>query len=84
MTGGNGSGGSFDSILISRRREVLFDARAITDGGGISTTTSQITFLTNHNFADGEEVTYRNNGNDSITIGFIDINRQLELFCKSW
>ena len=50
VTGGNGSGGSFDPILISRRREVLFDARLTTDGGGISTTTSQITFLTNHNF----------------------------------
>ena len=69
VTGGNGSGGSFNPILTSRRREVLFDARRTTDGGGISTTTSQITFLTNHNFADGEEVTYRNNGNDSITIG---------------
>ena len=68
-TGGNASGGSFEPILNVRRREVLFDARRTTNGGGISTTTSQITFLTNHNFVNGEEITYRNNDNDNITIG---------------
>ena len=69
VTGGNGSGGSFQPILNLRRREVLFDARRTTDGGGISTTSSQITFLTNHNFVDGEEITYKNNGNSDITVG---------------
>ncbi len=69
VTGGNGSGGSFEPVLNVRRREVLFDARRVTDGGGISTTSSQITFLTDHNFVNGEEITYRNSGNSSITIG---------------
>ena len=69
VTGGNGSGGSFEPVLNVRRREVLFDARRTTDGGGISTTSPQITFLTDHNFINGEEITYRNSGNSSITIG---------------
>ena len=69
VTGGNGSGGSFEPIITARRREVSFDARRTTNGGGISTSTSQITFLTDHNFVDGEQITYRNNGNPSITIG---------------
>jgi hypothetical protein len=69
VAGGNGSGGSFEPILNVRKRDVLFDARSVTDGGGISTTSAQITFLTNHNFIDGEEITYRNNGNSNVTIG---------------
>ena len=71
VTGGNGSGGLFEPVINTRRREVLFDARKTTDGGGISTTTDdpQITFLTDHNFTNGEEITYRNNGNSSVTIG---------------
>lgn len=69
VTGGNGSGGSFEPVTIVKRREVLFDGRATTQGGGISTTTSQLTFLSNHNFANGEEITYRNNGNEDISIG---------------
>ena len=69
VTGGNGSGGSFEPVTIVKRREVLFDGRATTQGGGISTTTSQLTFLSNHNFANGEEITYRNNGNEGISIG---------------
>ena len=68
-TGGNVSGGSFEPVTIVKRREVLFDGRATTEGGGISTTTSQLTFLSNHNFTDGEEITYRNNGNANISIG---------------
>ena len=69
VTGGNGSGGSFEPVTIVKRREVLFDGRATTQGGGISTITSQLTFLSNHNFTNGEEITYRNNGNENISIG---------------
>ena len=57
------------NLLLMLKKEVSFDARRTTNGGGISTSTSQITFLTDHNFVDGEEITYRNNGNPSITIG---------------
>jgi hypothetical protein len=71
VTGGNVSGGLFEPVINTRRREVSFDARRTTDGGGINTTSTdpQITFLTDHNFVNGEEITYKNNGNSSITIG---------------
>jgi len=69
VTGGNISGGSFEPILIKRRREILFDGRSTTNGGGISTTTNQLTFLTDHNLFNGEEIIYRNNGNPNISIG---------------
>lgn len=69
VTGGNGSGGSFEPVTVVKRREILFDGRATTEGGGISTTTSQLTFLSDHNLTNGEEVTYRNNGNENISIG---------------
>ena len=69
IIGGNGSGGSFEPILVKRRREVLFDAREIAQGGGISASTNQLTFLNNHNFSNGQKITYRNNGNESVSIG---------------
>jgi hypothetical protein len=69
LTGGNSSGGSFEPILVKRRREILFDGRSTSDGGGVSVDTSQLTFLTDHNLSNGEEVTYRNNGNPNISIG---------------
>jgi hypothetical protein len=69
VTGGNVSGGSFRPILTKRKREILFDARPTVDGGGISTTTSQLTFLTEHNLSNGDEIIYRNNGNPDVSIG---------------
>jgi hypothetical protein len=70
VTGLNINGGSFQPIITKRRRELLFDARPTTSGGGISTTTAQLTFISNHNLSNGEEIIYGNNGNDDITIGF--------------
>jgi len=69
VTGGNVVGGKFEPILVRRRREILFDGRSTSSGGGISTTTSQLTFLSDHNLNSGEEVIYRNNGNSNISIG---------------
>ena len=63
LTGGNGSGAVFEPVIQKRRREVVFDAREITNGGGISTTSETITFLTNHNFVDGEPIIYDSNNN---------------------
>jgi len=68
-SGLNGSGGSFDPITILRKRDIFFDARATTDGGGISTTTSQLTFIENHNLQSGDEVVYKNLSNESVSIG---------------
>ena len=69
ITGGNGTGGFFEPILNKRRREMLFDARSISEGGGISTTTNQLTFLDDHNISNGQKITYRNSGNESVPIG---------------
>lgn len=69
IEGGNSKGGVLEPILVKRRREVLFDARRTTQGGGISTSTNQLTFLEDHNFFDGQEVIYFNNGNNNVSIG---------------
>ena len=69
VTGGNGSGGSFEPVLNKRRREILFDARLTTQGGGISTTTNQLTFFNDHNISNGQQITYRNSGNNSVVVG---------------
>jgi len=69
INGGNISGGKFEPVLVERRREILFDARSTTNGGGISTSTPQLTFLTDHNLNNGEEVFYNNLGNPNVSIG---------------
>jgi len=69
VNGGNGRGAVLEPILNLRLREVLFDGRATTTGGGINTTTGQLTFDTDHFFADGEEIFYNANGNKGIGVG---------------
>jgi len=68
-SGGNGSGAVFEPIITKRIREIFFDGRATTNSGGISTTTRQLTFLTNHNLIDGESIIYNSNGNAAIGVG---------------
>jgi len=69
VTGGNGSGCVLEPILTKRRRDIFFDGRLTTNSGGISSTTNQLSFLTNHNLSNGELVVYNSNGNSSIGIG---------------
>ena len=69
LTGGNGNGAILRPILSKRFREVEFDAREDDFGGGIDTTDETITFLSNHNFSNGQVVIYSNNGNASLGIG---------------
>jgi hypothetical protein len=69
VSGGNVNGGNFNPVLVKRRREVLLDGRTSSQGGGISTSTSQLVFLSDHNFIDGQEIVYRNNGNSNIVVG---------------
>jgi hypothetical protein len=68
-SGGNGSGAIFEPIITRRVREIFFDGRTTTNSGGISTTTRQLTFLSDHNLVNGEAVIYNSNGNASIGIG---------------
>jgi len=69
VSGGNGFGAVLEPVLKTRVREVFFDGRTTTNSGGINTTTGQLTFLTDHNFLDGEEVIYNSNGNLGIGVG---------------
>ncbi len=61
VTGGNGVGCVLKPILTERFREVVFDSRNLTNGGGINTSTNSIIFLENHGFLSGEEITYDSN-----------------------
>jgi len=70
VSGGNGSGAVLEPIIKKRVREILFDGRTTANSGGISTTTQQLTFLTNHNLVNSESVTYNSNGNSAIGVGF--------------
>jgi hypothetical protein len=72
VSGGNGFGAVLDPVLIKRKREVLFDARTIPNGGGINTIGDTLTFSSDHNFIDGEEVIYNNRGNVSLGLGDLE------------
>jgi len=69
LTGGNGSGCVLEPIMGERFREVEFDSRTLNVGGGIDLTDETITFLTPHNFYDGEPIIYNQNGNSPVLTG---------------
>ena len=69
ITGGNGFGAVFEPIIERKRREIEFDARETTSGGGINITNETVTFLSEHNLVDGQEIVYRPGDNPSIGIG---------------
>ena len=69
ISGGNGSGASIEPVLVRKTRDVLFNASAFSNGGGINTTTNMIIFSSDHNFMNGEEVIYDSTGNNQILIG---------------
>ena len=68
VSGGNGSGAVLEPIIKKRVREIFFDSRTTANSGGISTSTRQLTFLTDHNLTNGEAVIYNSNGNPEIGI----------------
>jgi hypothetical protein len=72
--GGNGKGAVIEPVLVSRPREVLFNADESTDGGGVNQTTNQIAFLTDHNFVNGQNIVYNSLGNNPISIGTAGYN----------
>ena len=77
ILGGNGSGAVIEPVIIKKPREVLFNADEFSSGGGVSETTNQILFLTDHNFVNGEEVIYNPLGNNPIAIGTAGTNFSL-------
>ena len=77
ISGGNGSGAVIEPVIIEKPREVLFNADEFSSGGGVSETTDQIIFLTDHNFVNGQEVIYSPLGNNPIEIGTVSDNINL-------
>ena len=77
ISGGNGSGAVIEPVIIEKPREVLFNADEFSNGGGVSETTDQIIFLTDHNFVNGQEVIYNPLGNNPIEIGTVSNNINL-------
>ena len=63
------NGVALQPVVEERFISASFDARLLTFGGGIGESAETITFLGDHNFADGEEVVYRTNGNPALGIG---------------
>jgi len=68
ITGGNGDAVLEPSIVRSSR-SVEFDGRITNNGGGISTATNTITFLTDHDFYNQQQVIYNSNGQLGIGVG---------------
>ena len=69
ITGGNGTGAEFEPIVAPFQREIDFDARPISSGGGLDFSEETISFNTNHNLVDGQQIFYDSNGNNEIGIG---------------
>ena len=68
VRGGNSRGASALPIIDKKNRELPFDTRTTTLGGGINPDDNSILFLSNHNLSDGTALIYNNKGADSIGI----------------
>jgi len=69
LTGGNGTGASFEPIIERFVREIEFDARPISSGGGLDSTNERIAFIKNHNLTNGQPIIYNSNNFSAIGIG---------------
>ena len=69
LTGGNGSGASFQPIIERTVRELQFDARSISDGGGLDVINDRISFASTHNLINGQPIIYDRNFNSALGIG---------------
>ena len=69
ITGGNSSGVVLEAQLEERNRELKFDGRQSTAGGGVDVVNDTISFPSNHNLISGDEIIYSKNGNNAIGVG---------------
>ena len=69
LTGGNGSGASFQPIIEKYVRELEFDARSTSNGGGLDVTNDRISFASTHNLVNGQPIVYDRNYNSAIGVG---------------
>lgn len=87
INGGNGQGAIVKPILSRyKNREIEFDARLVQNGGGVDAILEKITFNTQHNLFNGQEIIYDNNGNNNLGIGTyaqLNTNTQKSLVTNS-
>jgi hypothetical protein len=69
LTGGNGIGAEFEPIIVPFQREMEFDARQISEGGGVDFELETISFLFPHGLIDGQVIIYDKNNNTELGIG---------------
>jgi hypothetical protein len=75
VKGGNGQGASLEPVISTRRREIEFDARPVTDSGNLDIANELIVFPVEHNLKDGEPIVYDPGPNAPIGIStFGDLN----------
>jgi hypothetical protein len=68
VKGGNGEGAILDPVIVTRRRELEFDARALIDSGNLDIANELIVFPVDHNLKDGEPLIYDPGVNSPIGI----------------
>ena len=71
IEGGNGSGAILEPVLTERRREISFDARLLTESGGVDNIDETITFLDKHNIVSGQPIVYDRNNNPPLGVGTV-------------
>jgi hypothetical protein len=71
LIGGNGSGASFQPVIRVSSRELSFDGREFSIGGGVDIDSETITFYTNHSIIDGQVLIYNSNNNQPLGISSI-------------
>ncbi len=69
VVGGNSDETVLRPVIKKRNRELEFDARIITQGGGVDTVSETITFKENHNLKSGEPLIYNRNTYPALGIG---------------
>jgi hypothetical protein len=82
LTGGNGSGASFEPVVERKQRDISFNAKQLLSGGGVDVTNETITFETSHGLVDGQIISYDPLNNSPLGIGSFgqsNANTQLSL-----
>ena len=69
ITGGNGSGAVLQPVVGARFREVEFDSRPLSLGGGVDVINEIIRFKEPHFLTNGDVIIYNQNGNSAIALG---------------
>lgn len=69
VTGGNGKGASFEPSIEIQRREIKFDARQTSSGGGVDIFAETITFLSPHYLSNGQPIYYNPANNPPLGVG---------------